>query len=72
MEDLRTLAPPAKLPSDYDGNITYEFHYEAPSHNFENCKALKHEFQELIDSKEILLTPGELSMLKKDTQTSTG
>ncbi|XP_058733066.1 uncharacterized protein LOC131604652 [Vicia villosa] len=54
---LRTLATPAKLPANWDANARCEFHYGAPGHNIKNCKALKHQIQNLIDSKDIEFTP---------------
>ncbi|XP_058775062.1 uncharacterized protein LOC131649314 [Vicia villosa] len=54
---LRTLATPAKLPSNWDANARCEFHSGAPGHNIENCKALKNLVQNLLDSKAIEFTP---------------
>ncbi|XP_058726079.1 uncharacterized protein LOC131597396 [Vicia villosa] len=54
---LRTLATPAKLPASWDANARCEFHSGSPGHNIENCKALKHKVQDLLDSKAIEFTP---------------
>ncbi|XP_058741904.1 uncharacterized protein LOC131614320 [Vicia villosa] len=54
---LRTLATPAKLPANWDANARCEFHSGSPGHNIENCKALKHKVQDLLDSKAIEFTP---------------
>ncbi|XP_058782859.1 uncharacterized protein LOC131657480 [Vicia villosa] len=54
---LRTLATPAKLPANWDANARCEFHSGAPGHSIENCKALKHQVQNLLDSKVIEFTP---------------
>ncbi|XP_058764798.1 uncharacterized protein LOC131638262 [Vicia villosa] len=54
---LRTLATPAKLPASWDANARFEFHSWSPGHNIENCKALKHKVQDLLDSKAIEFTP---------------
>ncbi|XP_058757655.1 uncharacterized protein LOC131630928 [Vicia villosa] len=54
---LRTLATPAKLPPNWDANARCEFHSGSPGHNIENCKALKHKVQDLLDSKAIEFTP---------------
>ncbi|XP_058745783.1 uncharacterized protein LOC131618617 [Vicia villosa] len=54
---LRTLATPAKLPANWDANARCEFHFGAPGHSIENCKALKHQVQNLLDSKAIEFTP---------------
>ncbi|XP_058784698.1 uncharacterized protein LOC131659539 [Vicia villosa] len=54
---LRTLATPAKLPPNWDANARCEFHSGAPGHNIENCKALKYQVQNLLDSKAIEFTP---------------
>ncbi|XP_058741755.1 uncharacterized protein LOC131614145 [Vicia villosa] len=53
---LRTLATPAKLPPNWDANARCEFHFGAPGHNIENCKALKNLVQNLLDSKAIEFT----------------
>ncbi|XP_058755175.1 uncharacterized protein LOC131628350 [Vicia villosa] len=54
---LRTLATPAKLPANWDANARCEFHSGAPGHSIDNCKALKHQVQNLLDSKAIEFTP---------------
>ncbi|XP_058741044.1 uncharacterized protein LOC131613387 [Vicia villosa] len=54
---LRTLATPAKLPANWDANTRCEFHSGAPGHSIENCKVLKHQVQNLLDSKAIEFTP---------------
>ncbi|XP_058725919.1 uncharacterized protein LOC131597227 [Vicia villosa] len=54
---LRTLATPAKLHANWDANARCEFHSGAPGHSIENCKALKHQVQNLLDSKAIEFTP---------------
>lgn len=55
---LRELgSPPAVLPPGYDANARCEFHYGAPGHSIENCKALKYKVQDLIDSKAITFAP---------------
>ncbi|XP_058775661.1 uncharacterized protein LOC131649933 [Vicia villosa] len=54
---LRTLATPAKLPPNWDANARCEFHSGAPGPNIENCKALKYQVQNLLDSKAIEFTP---------------
>lgn len=60
---LRELGPPpAVFPPGYDANACCEFHYGAPGHSIENCKALKYKFQDLIDSKEITFTPNNPSV----------
>ncbi|XP_050889760.1 uncharacterized protein LOC127095058 [Lathyrus oleraceus] len=54
---LRELKPPTVLPPGYDANAHCEFHMGAPGHTIENCRALKHKVQDLIDSKAITFTP---------------
>ncbi|XP_058768767.1 uncharacterized protein LOC131642543 [Vicia villosa] len=54
---LRTLATLAKLLANWDANARCEFHSGAPGHSIENCKALKHPVQNLLDSKAIEFTP---------------
>lgn len=49
--------PPTVLPLGYDVNSWCEFHFGAPGHSIENCKALKYKVQDLIDSKAIMSTP---------------
>ena len=51
------MNPPVKLPADYDANARCEFHSGAPGHGTENCRALKHKVQDLIDSKAIDFAP---------------
>ena len=51
------MNPPAKLPADYDAHARCEFHSGEPGHGTENCKALKHKVQDLIDSKAIDFAP---------------
>ncbi|XP_058758595.1 uncharacterized protein LOC131631841 [Vicia villosa] len=55
--ELRELATPEKLPPTFDANARCEFHSGAPGHDIENCRALKQQIQDLIDSKVILFTP---------------
>src|SRR3954466_9804931 len=55
--ELRELATPEKLPPNFDTNARCEFHSGAPGHNVENCRALKHQVQDLIESRVILFTP---------------
>src|SRR3954469_13731134 len=55
--ELRDLATPEKLPPNFDANARCEFHSGAPGHDVENCRAMKHQVQDLIDSKVILFTP---------------
>lgn len=55
---LRELGPPPTiLPPEYDANARFMFHFGAPRHSFENCKALKYKVQDLIDYKAITFTP---------------
>lgn len=55
---LRDLGPPPTILSPgYDVNARCEFHYGAPGHSVENCKALKYKVQQLIESKVIIFTP---------------
>ncbi|XP_050895943.1 uncharacterized protein LOC127102641 [Lathyrus oleraceus] len=55
---LKELGPsPAVLSSGYDANARCEFHYGAPGHSIEICKALKYKVQDLIDSKAITFAP---------------
>ncbi|XP_058774463.1 uncharacterized protein LOC131648750 [Vicia villosa] len=54
---LRTLTTPTKLPASWDANARCEFHSGSSGHNIENCKALKHKVQDLLDSKAIEFTP---------------
>lgn len=57
---LRELGhPPAVLPTGYDANARYEFHFGAPGNSIENCKALKYKVQDLIDSKAITFAPND-------------
>lgn len=54
---LRELKPPTVIPLGYDANAHCEFHLGAPDHTIENCKALKHKVQDLIDAKAITFAP---------------
>src|SRR3954470_739202 len=54
--ELRDLATPEKLSPNFDVNARCEFHSGAPGHDIENCKAMKHQVQDLIDSKVIFFT----------------
>lgn len=56
--------PPTPLPLGYDINSRYEFHSGAPGHTVEDCRALKHKVQDLVDSKAITFTPNSLNILK--------
>src|ERR1051325_205704 len=51
-----------KLPRDFDENARSDFHSGAPCHNTENCMALKHKVQDLLDEGKILFTPTGLSV----------
>src|SRR3954464_10398572 len=55
--ELRKSTTPEKLPPNFDANARCEFHSRAPGHDVENCRAMKHQVQDLIDSKVILFTP---------------
>lgn len=55
--ELRTLAPPTRIPQNYDANARCEFHSGAPDHGTENCKALKNKVQDLIELKAIEFAP---------------
>src|SRR3954469_10587393 len=54
--ELRELATHEKLPPNFDTNARCEFHSGAPGHDVENCRALKHQVQDLIESRVILFT----------------
>ncbi|XP_050883778.1 uncharacterized protein LOC127086990 [Lathyrus oleraceus] len=54
---LGVRTPTSVLPPGYDANAHYGFHYGAPGHSIENCKALKYRAQDLIDSKAITFAP---------------
>lgn len=55
---LRELGPPPTiLPPNYDANARCGFHFGAPSHSVENCKALKYKVQEMTESKAITFAP---------------
>ncbi|XP_058776858.1 uncharacterized protein LOC131651207 [Vicia villosa] len=45
------------IPMTWDANARCEYHSGSPGHNIENCKALKHKVQDLLDSKAIEFTP---------------
>src|SRR3954468_4596831 len=62
---LRDLATPEKLPPNFDVNARCEFHSGAPGHDIENCKAMKHQVQDLIDSKVISFTPNGLHIRRR-------
>ena len=55
MKELTHVIPP--YPQGYDDNAHYEYHMDAPGHTVENCKALKHKVQDLIECKAISFTP---------------
>lgn len=55
---LRELGPlPTPLPPGYDVNARCDLHSGTSRHTIENCKALKHKVQDLIDSKVISFAP---------------
>lgn len=49
--------PPTPLPMGYDANSRCVYHSGAPGNMTEDCRALKHKVQDLIDSKFISFTP---------------
>src|ERR1044072_1570139 len=51
-----------KLPRDFDENARCDFHSGAPCDDTENCMALKHKVQDLLDEGIILFTPTGLSV----------
>lgn len=51
------MNPPVKLPANYDANARCEFHSSVPGHGTENCRALKHKVQDLIESKATEFAP---------------
>src|SRR4051812_26019065 len=63
--ELRELDTPEKLPPTFDANARCEFHSGAPGHDIENCKALKQQIQDLIDSKAISFTPNGLHIKRR-------
>lgn len=64
---------PTPLPRGYDVNARCVFHSGAPRHTTEDCRALKHLMQDLIDSKVIMFTPQGLNVVRtpKTSQTNT-
>src|ERR1044072_8720760 len=60
--ELRIFTMHGKLPRDYDENARCDFHSGAPCHDTENCMALKHKVQDLLDEGKILFTPTGLSV----------
>ncbi|KAI5445537.1 hypothetical protein KIW84_013680 [Lathyrus oleraceus] len=54
---MLTLLKPDQRPASYDENVRCEFHVGAPGHHIEDCKALKHVVQDLVDSKAINFAP---------------
>lgn len=65
--------PPTPFPRGYDVNARCVFHSGAPGHTIEDCRALKHLMQDLIDSKVIVFTSQDLNVVRtpKTSQTST-
>ncbi|KAI5433971.1 hypothetical protein KIW84_020996 [Lathyrus oleraceus] len=55
--ELRTMAPSTKIPPGYDANVRCDFHFGAPGHHIENCRAFHHKVQDLIDAKTINFAP---------------
>lgn len=54
---LKELTPAiSPYPPGYDANARCEYHMGAPGHTVENCKALKHKVQDLIECKAISFT----------------
>lgn len=49
-------APPTPLPPDYNVNVNCEYHSGTPAHSIEDCKSLKYNVQDLIDSRAIMFT----------------
>lgn len=49
--------PPMPLPPGYDVNARCEFHYSAPGHSINNCKAFRYKVEYLLESKTIFFTP---------------
>ena len=60
--------PITNLPEDYDPSKTCKFHYDAPGHSTEECRLLRHNIQDLIDSRALIF---EGAMQFKVTPTTT-
>src|ERR1044072_839106 len=60
-----------KLPRDFDENARCDFHSGAPCHDTENCMALKHKVQDLLDEGIILFTPTGLNVQVNITPVAT-
>ncbi|XP_050919740.1 uncharacterized protein LOC127137311 [Lathyrus oleraceus] len=60
--------PPTPLPQGYDANVRCEFHSGELGHTIENCRALKHKVQDLIDSKAISFAPAVANIANNPMQ----
>ena len=54
------VPPPTPLPLGYNADARCETNSGAPGKSIENCRALKNNMQDLIDSKAIIFTVGDL------------
>lgn len=50
--------PPCPYPPNYNESAQCEYHSNSQGHMVENCRALKHEVQDLIDSKQLTFEGG--------------
>ncbi|KAI8572763.1 hypothetical protein RHMOL_Rhmol01G0225500 [Rhododendron molle] len=55
---MKPLPPPQTIPPNLNQNVYYEFH-QMPDHTNDNCIRLRHEIQNLIDSKVIDTPPSD-------------
>ncbi|XP_050916837.1 uncharacterized protein LOC127132018 [Lathyrus oleraceus] len=60
-KELLQVIPP--YPPGFDVNARCDFHAGAQGHSVENCRALKHKVQDLIDSRAIMFTPQGLNIV---------
>lgn len=56
--NLRNMPRSERCPADYDPNAQCVFHSGGIGHEVENCLALKHKIQDLIDNKQLTFEGG--------------